>query len=228
MNQYKHYAVIAHLFEYPDALYLERVSSVQNRIRETHGEAMGALDNFIALLPINDIRMLQELFTRSFDVQAITTLDIGYVMFGDDYKRGQMLSNLNREHVAHQVDCGHELADHLPNVLKLMSKLKDEELLLELVNEIVAPALHMMIGEFDGGRIEQKHKAYRKHYKTLIEAPSDSIAVATVYQYALQALYQVLKKDFNVVERIQVANSADFLSSLSSENEIEDKAHAFY
>ena len=228
MNQYKHYAVIANLFEYPDALYLERVSSVQTRIRETHGEAMGALDDFITLLPKDDLRLLQELFTRSFDVQAVTTLDIGYVMFGDDYKRGELLSNLNREHVAHQVDCGHELADHLPNVLKLMSKLEDEELLLELVNEIVAPALHTMVGEFDDSRIEKKHKAYRKHYKTLIEAPSKSAAIATVYKHSLQALYQVLKKDFNVVERIQVANGSDFLASLSTENEIEDKAHAFY
>jgi nitrate reductase assembly molybdenum cofactor insertion protein NarJ len=204
------------------------VTSVQTRIREAYGEAMEALDDFIALLPRNDLCMLQELFTRSFDVQAVTTLDIGYVMFGDDYKRGELLSNLNREHVAHQVDCGHELADHLPNVLKLMSKLKDEELLLELVNEIVAPALHTMIGEFDHGRIDKKNTAYRKHYKTLIEAPSQSIAVATAYQHSLRALYQVLKKDFNIVERIQVANTSDFLASVYNENEIEDKAHAFY
>jgi nitrate reductase assembly molybdenum cofactor insertion protein NarJ len=60
MNQYKHYATIANLFEYPDALFIERVTSVQTRIREAYGEAMEPLDDFIALLPRNDLCMLQE------------------------------------------------------------------------------------------------------------------------------------------------------------------------
>lgn len=228
MNSYQHYAYMAHLFEYPDALFVERVTSLRARIAEGHAEAVPPLDEFLALLPCDDLHMMQEVFTRSFDVQAITTLDIGYVLFGDDYKRGELLSNLNREHLAHEVDCGHELADHLPNILKLMPKLEDEELLVELVNEILAPALHTMTGEFDQSRIEKKHEAYRKHYKTLIDSPSRAVAVATVYQHALRGLYQVLKKDFSVVERIQTTNASDFLGSVSTENDIEDEAHAFY
>ncbi len=165
---------------------------------------------------------------RSFDVQAVTTLDIGYVLFGDDYKRGELLSNLNREHQAHDNDCGRELADHLPNVLRLMERLDDEELVGELVQEIVAPALRSMIGEFASNRIEQKNKAYRKHYKTLIETPASSVSVATLYRHALQSLYDVLKQDFSFVEKIPVQANSDFPRLLSSENEIEDRAKAFY
>ena len=46
----------------------------------------------------NPSRKWEEIYTRTFDVQAITTLDVGYVLFGDDYKRGELLVNLNNEH----------------------------------------------------------------------------------------------------------------------------------
>ena len=128
---------------------------------------------------------MQELFTRSFDVQAIATLDLGYVLFGDDYKRGELLANLNREHVDAKNDCGTELADHLPNILRLMSVLQDEELIEDLAYAIVGPALLEMIGEFDSDRLEKKNESYRKHYKTLIETPAVQVEAVTLYKLAL-------------------------------------------
>jgi len=129
------------------------------------------------------------------------------------------LSNLNREHIEHNVDCGHELADHLPNVLSLIEKLEDGELLLDLIDKIVAPALHQMISEFDDDRIIKKQEAYEKHYKTLIETPSSSSAT-TLFQYPLQAVYQVMKKDFSIAETFP--KMSDFLQTLNKENELEE------
>ncbi len=221
------YHALAKLFEYPDALFPERVRGVRQHL-DAYPQALESLDRFIQLLPADDLRKMQELYCRSFDVQALTTLDIGYVMFGDDYKRGELLSHLNREHVKYEIDCGNELADHLPNVLRLMAKLDDEELLNELVQEIVAPAVFKMSGEFEDRRVQQKHTAYRKHYKTLLAAPAESSPVVTLYQNALNALYTVLKADFNVVERIRADNAGDFLTSVDVENKIEESASAFY
>ena len=84
------------------------------------------VEHFLDAIPERTLD-LQELHTRTFDVQALTTLGTGYVLFGDDYKRGALLSNLNREHNDAQNDCRGELADHLPNVLRLIPKLKDQE-----------------------------------------------------------------------------------------------------
>lgn len=228
MSNKTHYRIMADVFEYPDALYPERVRVAKGRIEATHPRAAEKLERFLELLPSESLRTMQELYMRSFDVQAVTTLDIGYVLFGDDYKRGELLANLNREHGAHDNDCGHELADHLPNVLRLIERLDDEELIFELVEEILAPALRDMIAEFGSERIEQKNKAYKKHYKTLIETPVSSVKVATLYRHALQSLYDVLKQDFSFVEKIPVQANSDFLGLLSSENEIEDRAKAFY
>ena len=228
MGKYQHYAALAQLFDYPDTRFVVQSRGVRQVIASKYPDAVDAVDQFLELVPEDDLAKMQELYMRTFDVLAITTLDIGYVLFGDDYKRGELLSNLNREHNACEIDCGGELADHLPNVLRLMTKLTDRELLEELVAEIVAPAIHKMKAEFAAGRIEQKHLAYRKHYKTLLEPPAESVVEATLYQYALHTLDCLLQKDFDVVERIPVNQENSFLSSIGRENDIEGEAHAFY
>ena len=151
MKNRNHYHLLAGLFEYPDVGFPEAVRQIKQFLDGNYPEAAGEIGKFVDYLPADDLLTMQELFTRSFDVQAIATLDIGYVLFGDDYKRGEMLANLNREHLAAKNDCGTELADHLPNILRLMSLLKDEELIEDLAYAIVGPALLEMIGEFDPG-----------------------------------------------------------------------------
>ncbi|HEC28381.1 MAG TPA: hypothetical protein ENI65_02170 [Gammaproteobacteria bacterium] len=219
-----HYHTIADLFEYPDLEYPQRVRKVIELLNGDYPQAVTDLERFMELLPEHELLTMQELFTRTFDVQSATTLDIGYVLFGDDYKRGELLANLSREHTEANNDCGRELGDHLPNILRLMGKLKSEELIFELVQELIAPALLLMISEFVPERVEKKNKAYKKHYKTLIEAPSEQLEVTTLYQYTLKALYAVLKQDFSFDEKTMSEPTNDFLQSVIKENEIEVKA----
>lgn len=228
MENRNHYHLLAGLFEYPDAGFPEVVRQIKRFLDEAYPEAAGEIGRFLEYLPADDVIAMQELFTRSFDVQAIATLDIGYVLFGDDYKRGEMLANLNREHLAAKNDCGTELADHLPNILRLMSLLKDEELIEDLAYAIVGPALLEMIGEFDPGRLEKKNESYRKHYKTLIDTPAVQVEAVTFYKLALNALYLVLKQDFSRIEIMPLKRESDFLNSVGRENAIEERASAQY
>jgi len=105
-----------------------------------------------------------------------------------------------------------------------MSKLDDQELLQELVEEILVPALKTMLREFGTERIEEKNESYKKHYKTLIEPPSPRTEISTLYQFALKAFYEVLKQDFTFTEKITPVTTVDFLSSVQREIEIEQKA----
>ncbi len=224
MKDLSHYHTLADLFQYPDDEYPQKVRAVKQVLDDRYSVAAAELERFLGLLPESDVIAMQEPFIRSFDVQAMTTLDIGYVLFGDDYKRGELLANLSREHREAKNDCGRELADHLPNLLRLSSKLEDEELLEELVESILAPALREMIGEFAAERIERKNASYRKHYKTIIDTPFVSDEAVTLYQFPLKALYEVLKQDFSLVETTPSTQTNDFLGSLRRENEIEEKA----
>jgi nitrate reductase assembly molybdenum cofactor insertion protein NarJ len=218
-----HYRLIAALFEYPDVQFPHRVSQIRAGLDGEYEKATLLLDKFLGYLPANDVLAMQELFTRSFDVQAIATLDLGYVLFGDDYKRGELLANLSREHTAVQNDCGSELGDHLPNLLRLISRLEDEELLEDLAYAIIAPALSEMIGEFSPDRIQTKNKSYKKHYKTLLDNAPVADKAVTLYRYALMALYEVLKQDFPRIEKQPLERNAnDFLGSVVQENTIEE------
>jgi len=137
MTDLTHYRLLAGLLEYPEAGYPQTVTGIFKFVDGKYPAAAAALERFIELLPAdNNLLTMQELFTRSFDVQAIATLDIGYVLFGDDYKRGELLANLNKEHRNANNDCGTELADYLPNILRLMSLLQDEDLLQDMAYEI--------------------------------------------------------------------------------------------
>jgi nitrate reductase molybdenum cofactor assembly chaperone len=223
-----HYSLLAALFEYPDAAYPQRVQDLKVYLDVHYPKAAAELDQFLAYLPGHDLLMMQELFTRSFDVQAVTTLDVGYILFGDDYKRGEMLANLNREHKQAGLDCGTELADYLPNLLRLLAVLEDEDLIGDLASGVLAPALLDMIGEFDPARCEKRNTSYIKHYKTLIETPAVRIEAVTLYKFALTTLYQVLKRDFALIEKISIKLTSDFLTSVGRENKIEATAGTRY
>lgn len=212
-----HYPLLAEMFEYPHPGYWDKILEIQKYLHEHYPETKMDIDQFVALFPKEDLHQMEELFTRSFDVQALTTLDIGYVLFGDDYKRGAVLANLNREHLDAGNDCGTELADHLPNLLRLLVKLSDQEFAKELASDIIAPALSKMISEFDPQRIQKKKELYQKHYKTLLEEPK----AATAYQYPLIILEKILRQDFAILNIVQPILTQDFLQSIDKELTIE-------
>jgi len=226
---YAHYCRLAELFDFPGPEFAARGRALSGFLRENYPDAAAEVGHFLDAIP-ERVLDLQELHTRTFEVQSLTTLGIGYVLFGDDYKRGALLSNLSREHTQAENDCRGELADHLPNVLRLIPKLKDQDLLDELVREILVPALMLMIREFDPGRIEKKNANYQKHYKTLIESAPGSDS--TIYCRALKAVIDVVAKDFQVTETMARLSdwggrpqTADFLGLVQKEMDIERNAN---
>ncbi len=116
MHPLTHYEHLAKLFDYPRRDYPAWVQSVYELLAGRYVIAAAEIDTFAQSLPTDGdpftpdaLDEVQEIFTRSFDVQSITTLGVGYVMFGDDYKRGELLVNLNRELRGAGIECGGEL-----------------------------------------------------------------------------------------------------------------------
>lgn len=227
---YAHYSDLAELFEFPGPEYITRGRRLLGFLREGYPEAASELELFLDVVPAN-VNDLQELHMRTFDVQAVTTLGVGYIMFGDDYKRGDMLANLNREHLQVKNDCRGELADHLPNVLRLLSLLQDQDLREEMAADLLTPALTLIIHEFDPERVFKKDENYKKHFKTLIDMPVGSDKL--IYGRAFKAVLQTLMKDFNQVNEALARLSdvamtpatSDFLGMLEKEMEIEQFAN---
>jgi nitrate reductase assembly molybdenum cofactor insertion protein NarJ len=226
MHPYMHYEHMARLFDYPRYDYPTWVQSVYDCLAGRYVIAAAEIAEFAQALPSDGAHFepealdeVQEIFTRSFDVQSITTLSVGYVMFGDDYKRGEMLVNLNRELRDVGIDCGNELPDHLPNVLRLIARWEDDELREEFVREVLHPTLEQMVEEFGARRIEQRDELYKKHYKTLIVSSSER---ATMFREPLSALLEVIKVDFDLATWQAPEKDNDFLRSIGRELEIEE------
>lgn len=206
------------LIDYPNESFSDCVNEIQLYLSGCKPEWATTLEPFVDFVSSATLDQMQELHTRTFDVQAITTLDLGYLLFGDDYKRAELLVNLNREH--HQVNnpCGGELADHLPNVLRLLDLLTDESLRHELVQKLIYPGLEKMVKEFEQSQLEKKNKVYEHHHKTIIEYP---VVYGTLYQLPLIVLLNAVAEAFPAQNGTEVT-STDFVTALNSEMKLED------
>ena len=212
------YNRLADILYYPEDDIKEKTNKVQQLLDKKYSNAASELEIFTGFINNSTKTEQEELFTRSFDVQAVTTIDIGYVLFGDDYKRGELLVNLNREHKDAGNDCGTELSDHLPNVLRLLPKMKDKEIRNEFVAKIIIPGLKKIIGEFEIIKREKKDKVYEKHHRTIIERSDD---YWSIYKKPLQAILAVIEKDFEFLHAENEDFSSGFAKSVKTELEID-------
>ncbi|MCB0747434.1 MAG: hypothetical protein KDC90_08210 [Ignavibacteriae bacterium] len=216
-DTYKNFEIFADVFTYPHRELREKIKQVQKILEMFYPEAAEEFITFANFSKSIQIHAWEEIYTRSFDVQALTTLDLGYVLFGDDYKRGELLVNLSKEHKKANNICHSELADHLPNVLRLLGKLDDEDLIADIITLIMQPALTKIAGEFETKHIEKKTKIYQKHHRTIIE---QNKSYFLIYQYPIKVLLMMIEKDFNN-GILDVGSGHDFTRQISNELEIE-------
>ena len=91
-----------------------------------------------------DLYTLEEEYTRTFDINPVVTLDVGFQLFGLAYKRGEFLVKMRQALARCGMEQGTELADYLPTLLELAAALPAGED-LALVEECIAPAVKRMV-----------------------------------------------------------------------------------
>lgn len=159
----KAYTYIADLFRYPSSDIISRVREFSDFLKQKDVVLHAKFQAFQDFFADNSITSLEEHYIRTFDVRAICHLDIGYIIFGDDSKRGRFLYHMKEEQIGVGNDCGSELADFLPNVLTLLSKSENPDLTEELSVSILLPALSKMIQ-----KLESENNIYRIPVEILI------------------------------------------------------------
>ncbi len=213
-----HYEKLAQLFQYPKTDYKEKVMETEIVLAEFYPKTLSTFKQFSDFVFSSSHDEITEIFTRTFDVQAITTLDVGYVLFGDDYKRGELLVNLNREHREAANECTDELADNLANLLSLLPNMQNHDIRDELVEIIIMPGLVKIINEFDTKNINLKNKIYKKQYKTIIEQSED---YGRIFLIPLMVVYKIIENDFGYIKPIEENNKNNFTDAITSEIEID-------
>jgi nitrate reductase molybdenum cofactor assembly chaperone len=160
MKDLNHYRTLSILFRYPSSELRENIKNCTMILERYSTDLLSRIEPFINHVNNQTLEFQQEYYTSTFDVQPVSTLDIGYVLFGDDYKRGVFLVNIKREHIKVANHCGTDLPDHLPNVLTLLPMIKESELAEELICSLLIPALTEMISRF---------RKAENHYRSLLE-----------------------------------------------------------
>jgi nitrate reductase delta subunit len=92
---------------------------------------------------------LQELYTRTFDLNPVCALEVGWHLHGESYDRGRFLVQMRGLLERLEINEGGELPDHLASVLPALARL-DPSAREELGHRSVIPALARMLAAFDG------------------------------------------------------------------------------
>src|SRR5262252_5095995 len=130
---------VADLLEYPGFDW-----ETQNQTRLDHDLA----NDFVRAVENLSLSELQELYTRTFDLNPACALEVGYHLFGENYKRGEFLANLRETEAPFDLGQARQLPDYLPVLLRLLPKLQDQELRASLIAECLIPAIEKMLTTF--------------------------------------------------------------------------------
>ena len=85
------YEQFAKLFEYPGEDYHANAEECLTALRGEHSDAAASLEEFCDSIRSLNTDDLRELFTRTFDLNPMCTLEIGWQLYGEDYQRGEFL-----------------------------------------------------------------------------------------------------------------------------------------
>jgi nitrate reductase assembly molybdenum cofactor insertion protein NarJ len=176
MEKLLHYKLLAKLFTYPSEPLLPVLKQLESVANGLPSDAWMAFEGCIKLFADKPLYQLEEFYVETFLMNPVTSLDVGFVLFGQDLRRNQFLVNMQNEQQLAGNDCGIELADHLANVLNVLPFMQDEETRNELAKGLLMPAIADM--------------------HTRCANSSNN------YQHPLALLLAVLKNDFEYVDLI--------------------------
>ncbi len=135
------YHAFAALLTYPEEDYPQRVEAALRLARPGCREP---LEQFAQSVKALEIWELQELFTRTFDMNPVCSLELGWHLFGENYERGLLLVRMREELRRFEIKESSELPDHLTHALELLGRM-DRDTGADFAAACVLPALKKML-----------------------------------------------------------------------------------
>ncbi len=140
------YDAFAAVLSYPDEEYLDRADDL---VLATPDEIEPEVEEFAQALEGKSLLELQELFTVTFDLNPVCSLELGWHLFGENYDRGLLLVKMRALLREHWIAESGELPDHLSYALRLIARMEPQER-HDFAVAIVLPALGKMLDAFRG------------------------------------------------------------------------------
>lgn len=137
--------LFAELLDYPRASPVEMLEECRTLAGAMSREAEASLAEFQAFAQTANLGLLQEEYTRAFDMDESHSLYVGYHLLGESYKRSALLLEFKERYRAYDMEVAGELSDYLPVVLRFLAICDDQNLTDEIVGEAMSPMLEMMV-----------------------------------------------------------------------------------
>jgi nitrate reductase delta subunit len=134
---------LAALLRYPDESYFRSAQDCQDTLKGMPSDILALLENFSRRISSLSMEQLQELFTLTFDLNPVCSLEVGWHLFGEQYERGEFLVHMRQQMRRFGVAESTELPDHLTHVLSVLGRMEQEEA-EEFAGMCVYPALDKM------------------------------------------------------------------------------------
>ena len=144
----------AALFEYPGSDIKEQAAQCLIQLQPIHPEIAEALEKFVRRLDQLSLDKMRELYTTTFDMQPVCYPYLGYQLFGESYKRGAFMAQLNEAYHTIGYSAVQELPDHVAIVLRYLgldATNRQHDFCQALINEGLIPAMEKMLKVFGEG-----------------------------------------------------------------------------
>lgn len=133
------FPLLAKLAHYPDSDYFAHLEASLAAAPQSE-----PLSRFAAAVAPESLPQLQDLYTRTFDLNPVCAPELGWHLFGETYERGAFLVRMRQELSRHNITEGSELPDHLAHALELIGQMSSPEAEYFVV-ACLAPAVHKML-----------------------------------------------------------------------------------
>ena len=168
------YELLGALFAYPTADYVAALNRCLLALDNTQGDAGRILRPLVERVENMTLAKVEEMYTRTFDINPVCTLEVGWHVYGEDYARGAFLVKMREMLRENNLPESTELPDHLTHVVVLLGRLQGEEA-DQLVARYILPALKKML---DGMKGEQPYKALLETVWAVVRQDHDVELVA--------------------------------------------------
>ena len=148
------YLLLADILDYPSPALLEQVKRCGALLGKIDRDVVSKMDTFRLFVETTPLTRLQEVYTSTFDLQAICYPYAGYHLFGESYRRGEFLAKLKARYSAVGFSSGSELPDHVPMLLRYLAQLQNDDNDDErevIISECLLPAVTQMETRLRGG-----------------------------------------------------------------------------
>ncbi|MFQ5633088.1 MAG: nitrate reductase molybdenum cofactor assembly chaperone, partial [bacterium] len=136
----------ANLLSYPEKSRLAHIEAQQEAL-EAEPALREKVADFASYVMQTEITAIEEQFTNTFDLGAAYTLEIGWHLFGEDYRRGEFLVNMRQSLAEENLPESIELPDHISHCLELLARL-DWEDAKAFANAYLQPAMKKILTGF--------------------------------------------------------------------------------